>query len=74
MLGACMIVRNAEDTIERAIASIRPHVDGVFIFDTGSTDDTPEILEALARSNADGSLPAITIQRSPHQKVRESHE
>ncbi|MES1248046.1 MAG: glycosyltransferase [Actinomycetota bacterium] len=43
-----MIVRNGAQTIERCISSIRPHVDEVCIYDTGSTDATLELLGHLA--------------------------
>ena len=42
-LSLCMIVRDNEDTIRRALDSIAPHVDEVVIVDTGSTDSTPRI-------------------------------
>lgn len=47
-LAACLIVRDGAATIERALDSIRPHVDEVCIFDTGSTDGTLELLERIA--------------------------
>lgn len=47
-MSACLIVRDGAATIERCLASIRPHVDEVCIFDTGSTDGTLEILERLS--------------------------
>jgi tetratricopeptide (TPR) repeat protein len=46
-IAACLIVRDAERTIEQALASIRPYVDEVDVFDTGSTDGTLDLLEAL---------------------------
>lgn len=46
-IAACLIVRNAAATIEQCLESIRPFVDGVFVYDTGSTDDTVAVLEAL---------------------------
>jgi hypothetical protein len=39
-IAACLIVRDSEDVLERALASIRPHVDEVNVYDTGSTDGT----------------------------------
>ena len=48
-IAACMIVRNGAQTIERCIASVRPHVDEVCIYLGGvSTDATVEILARLA--------------------------
>ncbi|HLJ82330.1 MAG TPA: glycosyltransferase [Ktedonobacterales bacterium] len=43
-----MIVRDAEQTLERACASVRPHVDELVIVDTGSTDRTVEIAAGYA--------------------------
>jgi hypothetical protein len=48
-IAACMIVRNGAQTIERCIASIRPHVDEIAVYLGGiSTDATVEILARLA--------------------------
>lgn len=46
-IAACMIVRNSTEVIEEAISSVRPWVDEINVFDTGSTDGTPEFLEEL---------------------------
>lgn len=46
-ISACLIVKN-DHRIERAVASIRDHVDEVCIVDTGSTDGTAEIAERIA--------------------------
>jgi len=47
-LSLCMIVKNAEDTLHRALESCVGHVDEIIIVDTGSTDMTCEIAEAYA--------------------------
>jgi len=48
-IAACLIVRNGAQTIERCIASVRPHVDEVCVYLGGkSTDATVAILERLA--------------------------
>lgn len=39
-LSLCMIVRDAERTIARALASVRPFVDELIVVDTGSSDRT----------------------------------
>jgi glycosyltransferase involved in cell wall biosynthesis len=47
--AVCMIVRDGAATIERAIASVRSHVDEICIYLAGeSTDGTPQLLERLA--------------------------
>jgi glycosyltransferase involved in cell wall biosynthesis len=47
-IAACLIVKDGAATIVRAIESVRPHVDEVCVYDTGSTDGTLELLTALA--------------------------
>lgn len=47
-IAACMIVKDGAGSIERAILSVRPFVDEVCVFDTGSTDGTLELLDVLA--------------------------
>ena len=42
-LSLCMIVKNAEDTIARALESVVGYVDEIIVVDTGSTDRTKEI-------------------------------
>lgn len=49
-IAACLITKNSEETIERCVDSIRPFVDGIFVYDTGSEDSTVEILEKLNQS------------------------
>lgn len=48
-IAMTLIVRNSEAVIEKSLASVRPFVDGVFVFDTGSTDGTVELLRRLNR-------------------------
>lgn len=45
-----MIVRNEADKIERMLASIDPYVVGYAITDTGSTDDTMDVIERHAHA------------------------
>jgi tetratricopeptide (TPR) repeat protein len=47
LLSAALIVRNEERHIERCLTSIRDLVDEMVVVDTGSTDRTPELAEAL---------------------------
>jgi glycosyltransferase involved in cell wall biosynthesis len=42
-LSLCMIVKNEEDDIERALLSVKPVVDEMIVVDTGSSDLTKEI-------------------------------
>ena len=46
-IAACLIVRDSEATIEACLASVRPFVDAINIYDTGSTDGTLDLLERL---------------------------
>lgn len=47
-IAACLIVKNSAGTIEQALDTIRPFVDEINVYDTGSTDGTVELLEELA--------------------------
>jgi O-antigen biosynthesis protein len=44
-LSLCMIVRDSSRTLPACLESIRPWVDEMVIVDTGSTDETPRIVE-----------------------------
>ena len=46
-LSLCMIVKNEAENVARAIKSVLPIVDEVIIVDTGSVDDTIEIIKSL---------------------------
>ncbi|MDR3637362.1 MAG: glycosyltransferase [Isosphaeraceae bacterium] len=46
-LSLCMIVRDSSRTLPPCLESIRPWVDEMVIVDTGSVDDTPQIVEAF---------------------------
>jgi glycosyltransferase involved in cell wall biosynthesis len=61
-IAACLIVKNGSETIERAIASIRQHVDEINIYDTGSTDKTLKILARLQRRHPEDGAP-IYVKR-----------
>lgn len=51
-IAACLIVKNSAETIERCLDSIRPFVDEINVYDTGSTDGTLDLLEKLAARRA----------------------
>lgn len=46
-IALCLITKDSTGTIEPLLESVRPFVDGVFVYDTGSTDGTVELLERL---------------------------
>ncbi|NOZ55213.1 MAG: glycosyltransferase [Calditrichaeota bacterium] len=46
-LSVCMIVKDAEQTLERAIRSVLPFADEVVVVDTGSSDRSVEIATRL---------------------------
>src|SRR6478609_4928618 len=50
-IAACLIVKDEERTLERCLTSIRPFVDEVNIYDTGSTDGTLALLDRLAHES-----------------------
>lgn len=45
-IGLCMLVRNETAVIERCLASVRGLIDCWVICDTGSTDGTPQLIQA----------------------------
>lgn len=47
-----MIVKNEAARIERCLASVLPHITGAVIMDTGSTDDTVEIVRRICAQHA----------------------
>lgn len=47
-LSCCLIIRDEAKTLERCLASIRPHVDELCILDAGSVDDSPAIAKRVA--------------------------
>lgn len=56
MIAACLICKNSKATIERTIDSIRPFVDEINVYDTGSTDGTVKLLKTLAKKKSLGFL------------------
>ena len=79
-----LIVRNSEHCIERSLDSVRPFVDGIFVFDTGSTDGTVELLRKLARrkigyvetdaGRVKMPLAPITVKRAKPSEVPTSED
>jgi hypothetical protein len=56
-IGLCMIVKNEAHIIRRCIESVRPLVDYVLLVDTGSQDQTQDVVRAfLAESNLRGEV------------------
>ena len=45
----CMIVKNESKIIERCLNSVKPIMDSLFIVDTGSTDNTVELIKNFIR-------------------------
>jgi hypothetical protein len=50
-IGLCMIVKNESNVIERCLHSVKPLIDYVCISDTGSTDDTVNIIKKWLHKN-----------------------
>lgn len=51
-----MIVKNGARTIERAISSVRAYVEEIDVYDTGSTDGTPWVVERLASATGGAAI------------------
>lgn len=54
-----MIVRNEAARIERCLKSVAPYISSAVIYDTGSTDGTPECMEAFFASRG---LPCLVVR------------
>lgn len=56
-IGLCMIVKNESKVIKRCLDSVKPLIDYVCISDTGSTDDTVQIiLQWMKENNIKGEV------------------
>jgi glycosyltransferase involved in cell wall biosynthesis/tetratricopeptide (TPR) repeat protein len=70
-IAACLIVRNSAVTIERTIQTIRPYVDEINVFDTGSTDETVSMLRTMNRTKTwQGTDPAGGKVKVPLAPIR----
>lgn len=49
LLSLVMIVKNEANSLEKTLMSVRPHIDHWAIVDTGSTDDTVDIIVRVLR-------------------------
>lgn len=49
-IAACLIVKNAEATLEACLDTIRLYVDEINLYDTGSTDGTLALVDRLRRA------------------------
>jgi hypothetical protein len=56
-IGLVMIVKNEAHVIERCLASVRPIIDHVVIVDTGSSDDTIQVIRSfISREGLTGEV------------------
>ncbi len=53
-LAACLIVKNEEAFLPTSLASVRPFVDEVFVYDTGSSDSTIDVAKGLGATVISG--------------------
>ncbi len=58
-ISLCMIVKNEEKHIEKCLSSAMPLVDEVIIVDTGSTDNTMEIIQSFQIDFPDNNIHLI---------------
>lgn len=70
-IAACLITKNSEATLEKALASVRPFVAEINIYDTGSKDGTFALVERLAKDTLlvvkDGE-PLESLQEEPTER------
>lgn len=50
-IGLCMIVKNEAHVLRRCLQSVLPLIDYCLLVDTGSTDDTPTIIEKFLQEH-----------------------
>lgn len=51
MIGALLMLKNEENSIQETIDSIRDYIKHVIVFDTGSTDNTLSVLKKICKRN-----------------------
>ena len=51
MLGAVLMLKNEESSVKLTLDSVRDHVKHVIVFDTGSTDNTVDIIKRTCKKN-----------------------
>lgn len=51
MLGAVLMLKNEESSVKLTLDSVRDHVKHVIVFDTGSTDNTIDIIKRTCKKN-----------------------
>ena len=51
LLGVLFMVKNEENSIKKSIESISKYIKNVIVFDTGSTDNTINIIKSVCKNN-----------------------
>ena len=51
LVGVLMIIKNEEKSIEVSINSVKDYIKHIIIFDTGSTDNTIEVIKITCKAN-----------------------
>ena len=61
-LSVCILTKNEQENISKAIKSVKDIADEIIVLDTGSTDNTLDICrDLIVRNGRDRSLPPIKI-------------
>jgi len=78
MIAALLMLKNEEKSIKQTLLSTREHLKHIIIYDTGSTDDTIEIIKNVCRRNKQilhiksGSFVNFSVSRNESIKFAES--
>lgn len=68
-VGLCQIVKNESEVIERCLDSVKDFIDYVYISDTGSTDNTIEIINNwLIKNNKEGKIASHKWKNFAHNR------